>query len=676
MRKDLKFETAKKVFPIILLVISIGIAAAQLVTRLNLVAVVSMAFCAILSAVIFLSLVIKKKVYAPMVYGYAIVTAALFVFHVVWGADAGFGAFTSGKTGWTSVDNPLMAGEGTVLTRILGNLLLSLPVIISLLGLVIVAKKSYKSEGLKKFLSGVMSVLLMGSSVFTILFGNMRTKPVTDRLWDGQDDYLNNVDKNTDGKPNVLVVMMDDLGYGDISLNGSIYETPNIDSIGENGLNFENFYSAYSVCSPARFACMTGRYPYRGYADNVIYPTVDTLSPFAQTRIFNSIEMGNNADGMLGDEITIAETFKAAGYSTGAFGKWHLGDYGEYLPTNQGFDYFYGSHHVNDMAPFYHVKEENGEYEIVHGTEEMKKDGKKDQSELTKWIHDEISAWIADKAEKDEPFFAYYATPWPHGPVFAGDDFDGVTGMGTYVDCVTEFDTYLGKLFAEMEELGVLEDTIIVFTSDNGPALEGSVGGLRGGKYLAYEGGQKVPFMIRWDNNDGLFEKGEVREQSASLVDLYPTLVELCGITGKGGTENYLPTDREIDGVSMVPVITKDKVIHTKDHPILHMKRENVKAIQYTVPTKEVTAREEYSSYDYDFLKENKYLTFKYFKRIQNDNSAFFDKYRKNWLHILTDDFAENYNRTPVFPEISDEMKAQLDGIQKDFAENRRGIIK
>lgn len=676
MRKDLKFDTSKKVFPIILMIISVAIAAVQLVTRLNLVGVVSMGWCAILSAVIFLSLIIKKKVYAPMVYGYAVTSAALFVFHVVWGADAGFGAFTSGKTGWSTVDNPLMAGEGTVLIRILGNLLLSLPFIISLTLLVLVAKKSFKSEGFKKALSGVMSVLLMGSSVFTILFGNMRTKPVTDRLWDGHDDYLNNVDKNTDGKPNVLVILMDDLGYGDVSLNGSIYETPNIDSIGENGINFENFYSSYSVCSPARFACMTGRYPYRGYADNVIYPTVDTLSPFAQTRIFNSIEMGNNADGMLGDEITIAETFKAAGYNTGAFGKWHLGDYGEYLPTNQGFDYFYGSHHVNDMAPFYHAKEENGEYEIVHGVEEMKKDGKKDQSELTKWIHNEITAWITDKAEKDEPFFAYYASPWPHGPVFAGDDFDGVSGMGTYVDCVTEFDTYLGKLFETMEDLGVLEDTIIVFTSDNGPALEGSVGGLRGGKYLAYEGGQKVPFMIRWDNNDGLFDSGEVREQSATLVDLYPTLVELCGITGKGGTENYLPSDREIDGVSMVPVITKDKVIHTKENPILHMKRESVKAIQYTVPTKEVKAREEYKDYDYDFLKDNKYLTFKYFKRIQNDNSAFFDKYRKNWLHILTDDFAENYNRTPVFPEISDEMKAQLDGIQADFAANRRGIIK
>ena len=677
MRKDLKLDTSKKVFPIILMVISIAVAAAQLITRLNFVGVVSMGWCAILSAVIFLSLIIKKKVYAPMVYGYAITSIALFVFHVVWGADAGFGAFTSGKTGWSSLDNPLMAGEGTVLTRIAGNLLLSLPVIISLVALTLVAKKTFKSEGLKKALSGVLSVCLMGSSVCTILFGNMRTKPVTDRLWEGHDDYLNNVDKNTEGKPNVLVIMMDDLGYGDVGLNGSIYETPNIDSIGENGINFENFYSSYSVCSPARFSCMTGRYPYRGYADNVIYPTVDTLSPFAQTRIFNSIEMGNNADGMLGDEITVAETFKAAGYSTGAFGKWHLGDYGEYLPTNQGFDYFYGSHHVNDMAPFYHVKEENGEYEIVHGTEEMKdENGKKDQSELTKWIHDEITAWITDKAEKDEPFFAYYASPWPHGPVFAGDDFDGTSGMGTYVDCVTEFDTYLGKLFETMEDLGVLEDTIIVFTSDNGPALEGSVGGLRGGKYLAYEGGQKVPFMIRWDNNDGLFESGEVREQSATLVDLYPTLVELCGITGKGGTENYLPTDREIDGVSMVPVITKDKVIHTEENPILHMKRESVKAIQYTVPTKDVLAREEYADYDYDYLKDNKYVTFKYFKRIQNDNSAFFDKYRKNWLHILTDDFAENYNRTTVFPEISDEMKAQLDGIQADFAANRRGIIK
>jgi len=468
---------------------------------------------------------------------------------------------------------------------------------------------------------------------------------------------------------------MDDLGWGDISLNGAIYDTPNIDSIGEDGVCFDNFYSSYSVCSPARFSLMTGRYPFRGYADNVIYPTQQTLSPFASTRLFNSIEMGNNCDGMLGDEITIAEVFQNAGYNTGAFGKWHLGDYGEYLPTNQGFDYFYGSHHVNDMTPFYYVEEENGAYEIVHGTNEFFKDGKKDQSQASEWIHESINDWITDKVtNSDEPFFAYYATPWPHGPVFAGDDFDGTTGMGTYVDCVTEFDTYLGKLFDTMEELGVLEDTIIIFTSDNGPALEGSTADLRGAKYLPYDGGQKVPFMIRWDNNNGLFEQGGVREQSGTFVDLLPTLVDLCGITGEGGKENYLPTDRVIDGVSFVPVIESDTPVHTAEHPILHMKREDIKAIQYTVPAADV--KKMYPDYDYAVLNDNEYITFKYFDKAPNDNSAFFDKTRKNWLHIMTDDYQENYNRTVVYPEISEKMNGELQGIQKNFKENRRGIIK
>ena len=554
----------------------------------------------------------------------------------------------------------------------LGNLLLILPCTICLWGLFFVARRTFKKGAAKKILSGVLSVLLVGTSIFYVLTMNLRSKPNTERMWEGQDDYLNNVDKNaTKENPNVLVILMDDLGYGDVSLNGSIYNTPNIDSIGENGLNFENFYSSYSVCSPARFAAMTGRYPYRGYADNVIYPTVDTFSPFASTRVFNSVELGANADGMLGDEVTVAETFKAAGYSTGLFGKWHLGDYGEYLPTNQGFDYFYGSHYVNDMNPFYHVREEGGQYTIAHGTDELK-----DQSQATKWIHDEITAWVTEQAQSDSPFLAYYTSPWPHAPVYAGDDFDGVSGMGTYVDCVTEFDTYLGELFNTMEELGVLEDTIIVFTSDNGPALEGSTADLRGGKYLAYEGGQKVPFMIRWDNDNGaLGDKTTARTQSATLVDLYPTLVELCGITGKGGTvENYLPEDRIIDGVSMASLLKNDDVIHTKEHPILHMKREDIKAIQYTVSTESVL--EQYPDYDYDVLKNNENITFKYFDNIQNDNSAFFDKYRKNWLHILTDDHGENYNRTTVYPEIADEFHERLDEIQKDFKENRRGIIK
>lgn len=678
MKKKLTLDTGKKVFPIILMIVGIGIMLALWILRLNIVSVVAVGYCCIMSAVILLSLLIKKKVYAPMVFGYAAAVLGVIVYYIIWGADAGFGAFSSGLAGYGSAAHPWLQGEGNIGTRILGNILLALPSAICLWGLFFTVKRAFRKEGAKKALSGILSVLLVGTSILYVLTMNLRAKPNTERLWDGQDDYLKGVDKNASKKdnPNVLFILMDDLGWGDVSLNGAIYDTPNIDSIGENGLNLENFYSSYSVCSPARFAAMTGRYPYRGYADNVMYPTIATLTPFAQTRIFNSVEMGANADGMLGDEITIAETFKAAGYNTGAFGKWHLGDYGEYLPTNQGFDYFYGSHHVNDMTPFYHVREENGQYEIVHGTDEMFVNGKKDQSKLSEWIHGEITDWIIDQVQNsDQPFFAFYASPWPHAPVFAGDEFDGTSGMGTYVDCVTEFDTYLGELFDTLEELGVMEDTIIVFTSDNGPALEGSVSDLRGGKYLAYEGGQKVPFMIRWDNADGaLGEVGTTRSQSATLVDLYPTLIDLCGITGNGGQTGYLPTDREIDGISMVDLLKNDTVLHTKDHPILHMKREDIKAIQYTMPTADV--REMYPDYDYDVLTENDFITFKYYDRIQNDNSAFFDKFRKNWLHILSDDVGENYNRTPVYPEIADEYHDKLNEIQKDFKENRRGIIK
>ena len=670
MKQGITFDKGKKVLPLITAIIGVVLGIALLALRLNIVAVVNVAYMCILSALIFLGIVIKKKVYLLNIVGYAGSAIGIFLYFLIFGADAGFGAFSSGKAGWSSAEHPLFTGAGNFLTRLGGNILLLLPCIIAVVALVVISQKAFKKTTAHKVVTSIISIALAGTTVLYVLTMNLRSKPNTTRLWKGHDDYLDGVDKAKSGNPNVLFILMDDMGYADTSLNGAIYDTPNMDRIGEEGINFDNFYSSYSVCSPARFALMTGRYPFRGYADNVIYPTVDTLSPFAQTRIFNSIEMGNNADGMLGDEITLAEIFQNAGYNTGAFGKWHLGDYGEYLPTNQGFDYFYGSHHVNDMKPFYHVVEENGEYEIVHGTDELK-----DQSKASEWIHEEINDWITDQVtSSDEPFFAYYATPWPHAPIYAGDDFDGVTGMGTYADCVTEFDYYLGELFNTLEDLGVMDDTIIIFTSDNGPALEGSVGELRGGKYLAYEGGQKVPCMIRWGNNNGLWEKGTTRSQSATLVDVMPTLVELCGITGNGGEKNYLPFDRDIDGVSLVPLLKNDTVVHTEEHPILHMKRESLKAIQYTVSTEDVLSRKEYKDYKYPVLTDNEYITFKYFQRIQNDNSAFFDKYRKNWLHILSDDAGENLNRSSVYPTIAEEMNEKMNEIMKNFKADRRGI--
>ncbi|MBR4287425.1 MAG: sulfatase-like hydrolase/transferase [Clostridia bacterium] len=677
MKEKTAFEKAFKPFPLIIATLGIILALVLNIMRLNLLAVVNVGFMCIVSACIFIGVIFLKKLYKWFLVGYGASAIGIYVYFLLWGADAGFGAFSSGKAGWTSADNPLFAGEGNFLTRLGGGILLLLPCIIAVAILILCVKKLNCKAIVHRILTSALSICLAGTTVFYVLTMNLRAEPNVERLWEGHDDYLNGVDNVKKGSPNVLFILMDDMGYGDTSLNGAIYDTPNMDRIGEEGLNFDNFYSSYSVCSPARFALMTGRYPFRGYADNVIYPTVDTLSPFAQTRIFNSIEMGNNCDGMLGDEITIAEVFKEAGYNTGAFGKWHLGDYGEYLPTNQGFDYFYGSHHVNDMTPFYHVSEENGEYEIVKGTDDLRdENGKKDQSEMTEWIHEEITDWITEQVTtSNEPFFAYYATPWPHAPVFVGDDFNGETGMGTYADCITEFDYYLGELFNTLEELGVMDDTIIVFTSDNGPALEGSAGELRGGKYTAYEAGQKVPFMIRWGNNNDLWKAGETRSNSATLVDMFPTLVELCGITGNEGQKNYLPTDREIDGVSLVPLLKNDTVIHTKEYPILHMKREKLKAIQYTVPTSEILSQDEYKDYKYPVLTENKYITFKYFQNIQNDNSAFFDKYRKNWLHILSDDAGENLNRSSVYPSVAEEMNEEMNNIMKDFKNNRRGII-
>lgn len=677
MKNKTLFEKTKKPFPLITAILGIILALALNILRLNLLAVVNVAFMCIVSACIFIGVIFCKKLYKWFLVGYGASASGIFIYFLIWGADAGFGAFSSGKAGWTSVDNPLFAGEGNFLTRLGGGILLLLPCITAVAILILCVKKLNCKVVIQRIVTSFLSILLAGTTVFYVLTMNLRAEPNVVRLWEGHDDYLDGVNKAKKGSPNVLFILMDDMGYADTSLNGAIYDTPNMDRIGEEGLNFDNFYSSYSVCSPARFALMTGRYPFRGYADNVIYPTVDTLSPFAQTRIFNSIEMGNNCDGMLGDEITVAEVFKNAGYNTGAFGKWHLGDYGEYLPTNQGFDYFYGSHHVNDMTPFYHVQEENGEYEIVKGTDDLRdENGKKDQGEMTEWIHEEITDWITEQVTtSDEPFFAYYATPWPHAPLFVGDKFDGATGMGTYADCITEFDYYLGELFNTLETLGVMDDTIIVFTSDNGPALEGSAGELRGGKYTAYEAGQKVPFMIRWGNNNELWKEGETRSNSATLVDIFPTLIELCGITSKDGQVNYLPSDREIDGVSIVPLLKNDTVIHTKEHPILHMKRENLKAIQYTVPTSEILKKEEYKDYDYPVLTDNKYITFKYFQNIQNDNSAFFDKYRKNWLHILSDDVGENLNRSSVYPTVAEEMNAEMNNIMKDFKNNRRGVI-
>lgn len=673
----------------------------QWILGLNIMTLIGALYMCFVSAMTACWVFFKKQLKLWFLIGYAAVGFGIATFYIFNGADAGWGAFTSGHTGFFSADYPLWQGSGNFGTRLAGNILFIAPAFLLITAIYCsVVFWRNGSTKVKNVATSVLCVLLMGMSIVFVFIMNLRSNPKVFDLSKGHDEYLNNVKKNVSSdNPNVLVIMMDDLGYGDTSYNARktgrtpSFETPNIDWIAESGLDFDNFYSSYSVCSPARFAFMTGRYPYRGYADNVIYPTVNTLSPFSSTRYFNSFEMGANVDGLLGDEVTIAETFQAAGYSTGLFGKWHLGDYGQYLPTNQGFDYFYGAHSVNDMVPFYHVTEERGEYTIDYGTNDM------DQSEATKRIHEKTSSWITEKAENNEKFFAFYATPWPHAPVYAGYDFQGSTGAGIYGDCVTEFDHYLGELFETMENLGVLDDTIIMFTSDNGPALQGSASELRGGKYSPYEAGQKVPFYMRWGNNplcsnSAEDQKARTVSAPAMLADIYPTLAEMCNITNLDeSVSGYLPNsvDREIDGVSMLPAIrdtTNSVFLHGAKNPILHMKREKIQAVQYSLSREDVLKSVEgYSKSgnhsvqtgnaagyaDLPFIRDNEYTTWKYFKRYKNDNPEFFNLNRKNWLICLTDDVGESYQRADAFPTLATQYQNTLDAWTKRFQNNRRG---
>ena len=702
--RAVEIDKAKKVMPLLMFSIGAVLMLLQWIIGLNIIVLIGAIYMIASSVLISIGVIVKRKLYLWYLLGYVAVSFGIATYFIFNGADAGWGALIdNGHTGFVSGDNPLWQGEGNFWTRLAGNIIICGPAFLLLLAMYLIVDKARCSGKLKTAITSAVSVALVGMSVVFVFTTNLRSNPRVFDMSKGEKEYLDNVNKKENG-PNVLVILMDDLGYGDTSYNARkagmtpAFETPNIDSIALNGTDFDNFYSSYSVCSPARFALMTGRYPYRGYADNVMYPTVNTFTPLASTRVFNSIELGANVDGMLGDEVTMAETFQRAGYATGCFGKWHLGDYGQYLPTNQGFDYFYGSHHVNDMTPFYHTVETDGSYEIVQGTEKL------DQSNATGLIHSEISSWIEDKIDNEEQFFAYYATPWPHAPVYAGYDYQGSTGAGIYADCVTEFDAYLGKLFDMLETKGALDDTIIVFTSDNGPALQGSTNELRGGKYSAYNAGQKLPFYIRWDGDtQGRFSSGtagtaKTVEQIATLVDLYPTLVEACGITGKVGDNAakavYMPSDvdREIDGVSMMPLLedtTGTVFIHGQDSPILHMKREVVQAIQYTVTKDHVL--ESVSGYtsttdhkiqtgneaDYaeiPFIKDNETLTWKYIKQYKNDNPEFFDKTRKNWFMCLTDDTSESYQRADVFPDLCKEYADTMEKVKKDLKANRRAI--
>ena len=540
--------------------------------------------------------------------------------------------------------------------------------------------KLVKIEGKKKKVAmAVCAGLMAATSMVYFLFMNLRLTPTVERLWEGHDDYLNSLDpsKAEADAPNVLFILMDDMAYADISSYSYMAEgeatinTPNIDSIAENGIFMENFYASAPVCTPSRFTALTGRYASRGYIDNVIFPTVVDGPTFSPTHFINPYQFLHNVDGILGDEITIAEALDEMGYDTSCIGKWNLGDYGEYLPTNQGFDYFYGSYYVNDMTPYDWVEEVDGV-----GTRIRSHGDNKDQSETTGLLTAKVNEKINESIDADNNFFMFYATPWPHHPIYSNNNGNGKGDVtdDNYIDCIEEFDKGLGEIIQNLKDKGVYDDTLIVFTSDNGPGREGVAGNLRGRKNTTFEGGMKVPMLVSYPNGgigqgtaiadttypitdyDGnviRYATTKKVQTSAMLQDLFPTILNYVM-----GDDYELPTDRIIDGVSLKSVLSGNMPSDFRVHDVLYyMKRGKIQGLQMAVDT------------------PNGAFDFKYYDNVHSENSAFIDQFYKNYLFNLDTDPAEGYNIAKKYPEIAAMMKEQLISARKDFSSNRRGKI-
>ncbi|MBN1479998.1 arylsulfatase [candidate division KSB1 bacterium] len=326
-------------------------------------------------------------------------------------------------------------------------------------------------------------------------------------------------------KPNFIIIFCDDLGYGDLGCFGStLHRTPHIDRIAQNGMRLTSFYSTSGVCTPSRSSLMTGCYP-RRVSMHQDHNNYCVLFPVGKK-------------GLHPDEVTIAEILKEAGYATACIGKWHLGDQSGFLPTRQGFDYYYGIPYSNDMGinqganpPLPLLRNET----VIEAPVE--------QSTITKRYTEEAVAFI--KKHKESPFFLYLPHTMPHNPVHASDAFRGRSANDGYGDAVEEIDWSTGEIIATLKELGLEEKTLMLFTSDNGAAQRwgGSNGILRGWKGSVWEGGQRVPCVVQWP---GHIPASVERATMTCTMDLLPTLARLAGVS--------LP-NRRIDGKDITPVL-------------------------------------------------------------------------------------------------------------------------
>ena len=363
--------------------------------------------------------------------------------------------------------------------------------------------------------------------------------------------------------PNIVLIFMDDMGYADPEVYGGMpYHTPNINKLAASGMRFTNFYAAQAVCSASRAALLTGCYPNRLCISGALMPwSTVALNP---------------------EEQTIASIVKTKGYATGMIGKWHLGAKAPYLPTSYGFDSYFGLPYSNDMWPVGYdgkpvtdTADKKYKYptlQLIDGIKQvMPINNLEDQAKLTTLYTEHAVDFIT--TNKNKPFFLYLAHSMPHVPIAVSSKYKNKSGAGLFGDLMMEIDWSIGEVMKALDKNGLTKNTLIIFTSDNGPWLTfgnhaGSTGGLREGKGSAWDGGVKVPCIMSYP---GVIEPGSVCNNLVATMDVLPTIVGL--------TKTKMPTNT-IDGVDIMSLLTGQPNANPRNHFVYYYDNNSLKAVR------------------------------------------------------------------------------------------------
>ncbi len=426
--------------------------------------------------------------------------------------------------------------------------------------------------------------------------------------------------KTTGALPNIILIFVDDLGYGDLGCYGSkAIKTPHLDRMAAQGVRMTSFYAAAPICTPSRAALMTGRYPKRTHMTFPLFPSSHPMRYFLDV-------IGYYPHGVVDiprDEVLLPEILRQRGYKTGLIGKWHLGDKPGHIPNDRGFDAFYGALYSNDILPY-----------AIYRDYEVEIESPADQNVLPLALTKEAVEFI--HTNKEVPFFLYFAHPMPHIPLHASEKFRGQSHGGLYGDAVEEIDWSVGEIIRTLQELGLSRKTLVIFTSDNGPWYQGNPGYTRGRKNLFFEGGLRVPLIANWP---GVIPSGSVSHEMSMNFDVFATCLQLAGIS--------LPNDRIIDGKNIMPLWTGQEA---SPHDTLYY-------------------------YDVDTLIGVRHGKWKYLRPHLADNGAFRTVFIKQgpFLFNLDLDPNESYSLTESEPAIAEGLSNMLNEWDEEMEGNVRG---